>query len=50
VHKTGQPLPAGGKVLEVGFGQGRFLAYARSQLWQVTGIQIGPTTPFEHIG
>ena len=31
VRKTGRPLPAGAKVLEVGFGQGRFLAYARSQ-------------------
>jgi SAM-dependent methyltransferase len=42
VRKTKQPLPAGSKVLEVGFGQGRFLAYARSQQWQVTGTELNP--------
>ena len=42
LRKTGQTLPAGAKVLEVGFGQGRFLAYARSQQWQVTGTELNP--------
>lgn len=42
VRKTKQPLPAGAKVLEVGFGKGRFLAYARSQQWQVTGTELNP--------
>jgi SAM-dependent methyltransferase len=42
VRKTKQPLPAGSRVLEVGFGQGRFLAYARSQQWQVTGTELNP--------
>ena len=42
LHRTGQPLPAGARVLEIGFGQGCFLTYAQSRQWQVTGTEVNP--------
>ena len=39
---AGPPLPAGARVLEIGFGQGCFLTYAQSRQWQVTGTEVNP--------
>jgi len=37
---SGTRLPNRARVLEVGFGNGNFLAYARSQGWNVKGVEI----------
>ncbi len=35
-------LPEIKKVLEIGYGDGRFLGYGRSRGWEMTGVEINP--------
>lgn len=38
--RTKHPLPKNSKVLEVGFGNGSFLAFAKRKEWDVTGTEV----------
>jgi len=40
ISKTGMALPPKSAVLEIGFGNGSFLAYGRGRQWEVTGTEI----------
>ncbi len=40
IKRTRLKLPTGARVLEIGFGNGSFLGYARFKEWKVSGIEI----------
>jgi SAM-dependent methyltransferase len=40
IRKTGAELGPGSRVLEIGFGNGAFLAYARFRGWNVVGLEV----------
>jgi SAM-dependent methyltransferase len=42
VRKARRNFPRGSRVLEIGFGNGSFLTYARKQGWDVCGTEINP--------
>jgi SAM-dependent methyltransferase len=42
VRKAGRPVPAGSRVLEIGFGNGVFLGFGRSRGWQMHGTELNP--------
>ena len=42
VRRAKSTFPQGSAVLEVGFGSGAFLAYARQRRWQVQGLEANP--------
>ncbi|RJP72628.1 MAG: class I SAM-dependent methyltransferase [Comamonadaceae bacterium] len=37
-----RPLPAGSRVLELGFGNGAFMAWGRAQGWHMHGTEVNP--------
>ncbi len=42
LRRTNLPLGAPLGVLEIGFGNGEFLAYARTRGWQIAGTELNP--------
>ena len=40
VKKTNHSFPAGSSVLEIGFGNGSFLTYAKENNWHICGTEI----------
>jgi len=42
LRRSGMLLPPGSRVLEMGFGNGGFLTYARKRGWDITGTEINP--------
>ncbi len=40
MQRLGLLLPTGARVLEIGFGNGSFLAFAQQQGWNVTGVEL----------
>lgn len=42
VARCERPLPAGSRVLELGFGNGAFLAWGRTQGWEMHGTEVNP--------
>ena len=42
IKRTKQVLGSGAKVLEIGFGNGKFLQYAKQSGWNVEGTELNP--------
>ena len=42
LHKARVHIPAGPRVLEIGFGNGKFLEFGRRRHWQMHGTEVNP--------
>lgn len=40
IGKTGKVFPLGSRVLEIGYGNGSFLAYSKARKWEVVGTEV----------
>lgn len=42
IKRTGKTLPPGAAILEIGFGNGNFLSFAKQNGWQIRGTEMNP--------
>lgn len=42
LRKAGREIPAGARVLEIGFGNGKFLTFGARRGWEIQGTEVNP--------